>query len=248
MKTATLILALLTTALSAGTINIAVAANASYVVEELKKEFAKSHRETRIRVILGGSGKLAAQIQNGAPYGLFMSANMAYPEILYQQKLATTKPRIYAQGALAYFSQKERDFSKGMALLQENSIRKIAIGNPKTAPYGEAAVEAMKKAHVYTSVKKKLVYGESISQTLSYAVTAADIGIVATSSLSSPSLKGFEEHKHWECVDVALYAPIDQGVVLLKRGQDNPEYLEFYKFILSEQAKAIFKNYGYNVK
>jgi len=247
MKSAILILVLLAAALSAGTINIAVAANVSYVMEDLKKEFAKTNPETKVRVILGGSGKLAAQIQNGAPYGLFMSANMTYPQTLYRQKVAITKPRIYAQGALAYFSQKEQTFSKGMVLLKENSIRKIAIGNPKTAPYGEAAVEAMKNAHVYASVKRKLVYGESIAQTLSYAVTAADIGIVATSSLYSPSLSAYQEHKHWECVNAALYTPIDQGIVLLKRGQNNSEYLAFYKFILSARAKVIFKRYGYNV-
>ncbi|MBT8343653.1 MAG: molybdate ABC transporter substrate-binding protein, partial [Sulfurovum sp.] len=164
---------------SAGEISIAVAANVSYAIEALKKEFNVLHPETKVQVILGSSGKLTAQIKHGAPYGLFMSANMKYPEALYSEEMAVTKPVVYAQGALAFLSQKERNYDANMTVLRSEDIQKIAIANPQTAPYGVAAAEALKNAGVYESLKKKFVYGESISQTVTYATSAADIGIIA---------------------------------------------------------------------
>jgi len=237
-----------TALLSAGEINIAVAANVSYAIDELKAEFAKTHPDTKVQVTLGSSGKLTAQIKNGAPYGLFMAANMSYPEALFADKIALTEPIIYAQGGLAYLSMKERDFSKGIALLQDKSIGKIAIANPKTAPYGKAAIEAMKNADIYDNVEPKLVYAESISQTVAYAVTAADIGIIAKSSLYSATMTQYKENVNWASVNLTLYTPIKQGIVLLKYGEKSKEYRAFYDFILSEKAKDIFKRYGYIVK
>jgi len=242
-----LLLLLVALPLFAGKINIAVAANVSYAIDELKAEFAKRHPGTKVAVILGGSGKLTAQIKNGAPYGLFMSADMRYPQVLFNDRIATAEPAVYAQGALALLSIKPRDFSKGIELLKSDSIGRIAIANPKTAPYGRAAAEALKNAKVYDSIKKKFVYGESISQTVAYAVTATDIGIVAKSSLYSPKMSRYRENVNWSSVDPALYMPIKQGVVLLKNGA-NDEYRAFYDFILSAEAKKIFKKYGYIVQ
>ncbi len=238
-------LAFLTSTLFAGEITIAVAANVSYAMDELKAEFKKSHPETKVNVILGGSGKLTAQIRNGAPYGLFMSADMRYPQALYDDNLTLGAPHVYAQGALAFFSVKPQDFSQGMKLLNSEQIHKIAIANPKTAPYGKAAVEAMQNAKVYDAIKAKFVYGESISQTVSYAVVAADLGIIAKSSLFSSNLSQYKEGVNWASVDPALYTPIKQGVVLLKTSNDQDAYRAFYTFMLSEQAKNILKRYGY---
>lgn len=236
---------LINVSLFAGEITIAVAANVSYAIDELKAEFVKSNPDTKVRVTLGGSGKLTAQIKNGAPYGLFMSANMDYPQALYDDKMAITEPLVYVQGALAYLSVKEQDFSKGMDLLKDPKIKKIAIANPKTAPYGKAAVEAMKNAKIYDDVKSKFVYGESISQTVSYAVIAADIGIIAKSALYSSKMVQYRENVNWVPVDPTLYTPIKQGIVLLKYGEGNSGYRAFYDFILSEQGKEILKKYGY---
>ena len=234
--------------LYAGTINIAVAANVSYAIDELKAEFAKTHPETTIRVTLGSSGKLTAQIKNGAPYTLFMAANMKYPQALYDDKIAVTKPVIYAQGALAYLSIHKRDFSKGIALLTEDTIGKIAIANPQTAPYGKAALEAMKKANIYEEVKPKFVYAESISQTVSYAVTATDIGVIAKSSLFSDTMSQYKEGVNWAPVDPSLYTPIKQGIVILKNAKENAEVKAFYEFMLSTKAKEILIRYGYIVQ
>ena len=246
MKKMILIFSLLLSTLAAGEITVAIAANVSYAIDELKSEFAKSNPDTNVQVILGSSGKLTAQIKNGAPYGLLMSADMAYPEALYRDGLAETTPQVYAEGALAILSAKKRDFSKGMMILSSKQIRRVAIANPKTAPYGRAALEAIQSSGIYDKVKQKFVYGESISQTVTYATTAADIGLVAKSSLYTPHMKRYAEGVNWISVDRKLYAPIKQGILLLKKGAGNPEYQAFYDFILSPKAKSIFKKYGYD--
>ena len=230
-----------------GSINIAVAANVSYAIESLKAEFKKVHPDTKVLVTLGSSGKLTAQIKNGAPYQIFMSANMKYPEALFSDSLTLREPIVYAKGSLALFSTKRQDFSKILTLLKEKKINKIAIANPKTAPYGKAALEAMKKSGVYNEIKSKLIYAESASQTLSYTMLAADIGFIAKSSLYSPKLTKYKQNTNWIDVDRRLYTPIDQGIVLLKNAKDNPEVVAFYEFILSEKAKQIFKDFGYTI-
>ncbi|MGM0622456.1 MAG: molybdate ABC transporter substrate-binding protein, partial [Campylobacterota bacterium] len=158
------------------------------------------------------------------------------------------KPHVYAQGALAYLSSSQKDYTKGMQLLKDASIDKIAIANEKTAPYGAAAIEAIKNASVYEDVKHKFVFAESISQTVAYAVTAADIGFIAKSSLYSDKMSRYVRNKHWHEVDPKLYKPIDQGVVILKNGDKNPNVHALYTFILSAQAADIFKEYGYIVQ
>ena len=245
MKKILLTLILSVTSLLAGEINIAVAANVSYAMDELKAEFAKISPQTKVQVTLGSSGKLVAQIKSGAPYGVFMSANMKFPEALYSEGLTSAKPVVYAQGSLAYLSAQKQDFSKGINLLISKNINKIAIANPTTAPYGKAAVEAMQKAKIYDEVKGKFVYAESISQVVTYATTAADIGFVAKSSLYSPKMSQFKEGVNYMEVDPKLYTPIKQGIVLMKNVETNKEYKAFYDFILSEKAKTIFRKYGY---
>ncbi len=240
-----LIASLLIASLHASTITIAVAANVSFAIESLKTAFKKQYPQTNVRVILGSSGKLTAQISNGAPYGLFMSANMAYPNALYKQGVATTKPVVYAKGALALLSVRERDFSQGLALLKNANIHRIAIANPHTAPYGKAAKEALQNARLYQKLLPKFVYGESIAQTFSYTLRATDIGIIAQSLLYSPKMAHFKQHKNWVSVDKKFYMPIKQGIVLLKNVPNKKEYQKFYDFVLSKKAKTILHHYGY---
>ncbi|MDY0238719.1 MAG: molybdate ABC transporter substrate-binding protein [Campylobacterales bacterium] len=229
--------------LQAETIRLAVAANVAFAMDELIVEFNKTHPNVKIEPTFSSSGKLVAQIKNGAPYDIFMAANMAFPKEIYDSGLATTKPIIYAQGALAFFSSKEFDFSKGMELLTDPSIQKIAIANPKTAPYGAAAVEAFKSAKIYEKIENKLVFAESISQTVNFATTAADIGLINASALYSSKMSEYKEGKNWAMVEDSLYEPIDQGVVLLKGAKKEAE--SFYDFIFSNEAKKIMKEYGY---
>ena len=248
MKKIVLILMILASSLCANQINISVAANVSYAIDELISEFNKTNPNTKVLVTLGGSGKLTAQIKNGAPYNIFMSANMKFPQSLYDDKIAITKPIIYAQGSLAMLSAKEMDFKEGINLLKNNSISKIAIANPKTAPYGAATIEALKNIKIYDEVKNKFVYAESISQTVAYTTIAADIGFIAKSSLYDKKMAKYKENINWIDVDSRLYTPINQGIVIINNAKENAEVKAFYDFILSNNAKKIFKEYGYLVK
>lgn len=238
----------LSVSLLAGEISIAVAANMTDAIEVLKGEFAKTNPNTKINTVLGSSGKLTAQMKNGAPFDLFFSADMKFPEALYAEKLAVTKPVVYASGALAMMSVKGLDLSKGLSILTDAKVGKVAIANPKTAPYGTAAVEAFKNAKVYDAIESKLVFGESISQTVQFATTAADVGFVNKSAFYSDKMKAYKEGKEWVSVDPKLYTPIAQGVVVLKQAQNNAEAKAFYDFVLTNvKAKAILKDFGYIV-
>jgi molybdate transport system substrate-binding protein len=248
MKKIILVLMVLCSSIFAGQVNIAVAANVSYAINELIAEFNKTNPDTKIQVTLGSSGKLTAQIKNGAPFNIFMAANMKFPESLYQDSIAITKPVVYAQGAIAMLSSKELDFKKGIDLIKDDSISKVAIANPKTAPYGTAAVEAIKNAKILDLIESKFVYAESISQVVTYATTAADIGFIAKSSLYDEKMSKYKENVNWVSVDPTLYTPIKQGIVIINNAKDNAEVKAFYDFILGNKAKKIFEDYGYLVK
>ncbi len=248
MRKIILALMVLCSSIFAGQINIAVAANVSYAIDELIKEFNKTNPNTKVQVTLGSSGKFVAQIQNGAPFEIFMSADMKFPQTLFDENIAITKPEVYAQGSIAMLSSKELDFTKGINLIKDDSISKIAIANPKTAPYGTATLEAIKNAKISDEVEKKFVFAESISQAVTYATTAADVGFIAKSSLYDEKMSQYKENIHWISVDAKLYTPIDQGIVILKNAKDNKEVKAFYDFILSKEAKKIFENYGYITK
>ena len=231
----------------ASDITIAVAANVSYAIKPLVKAFHQTHPKSHVNVILGSSGKLFAQISHGAPYMLLMSADMKYPKKLYAHGMTTTQPMVYAQGALAILSQKKRDYCAEIFVLKDADIKKIAVANPKTAPYGVATMEALKNARMYKTLKKKFVYAESVSQTLLYATSVADIGIVAKSSLFAPQMDKYHEAVHWSEIDKSLYNPIDQGIVILTQGKGNGEVKAFYDFMFSKKAKEILNAYGYEV-
>jgi len=237
----------LATVMWAESLQVAVAANVSYAMDDLKKLFEAEYPGSKVEVTVGSSGKLTAQIMHGAPYEVFLSANMKYPEALYARGLSVTEPKVYAEGLLALISMKEQPFSEGISFLTSEKIKKIAIANPRTAPYGIAAEEVLKKSGIYTKIRSKLVFGESVGQTLSYTMTAADIGFVAMSSLYSPKLKHLEEGKHWVAVESRLYTPIRQGIILLKKGEGDSIAKAFYDFMLGAKARNILVQYGYRI-
>jgi len=235
----------LSVVVSAGEVSIAVSTNAGHVMGELKTEFIKENPDIDVKITLASSGILLKHIRKGSDYGVFMSANMDYPQALYDDKIAITKPLVYAQGALAFFSTTPQDFFKGMDLLKTDAIKHVAIADPKTAPYGKAAIEALKDAGIYKEIKHKIIYAKNIGQAFTYTVMAAEIGIVSKSSLFSPKMKRYQEGIGWTTVNPGLYAPIRQGIVLLENAKDNNEYKTFYNFVLSNKAKRIFQKYGY---
>ena len=229
----------------ASSIKVALAANVSYAIGDLKKEFSKLYPNIQVKVVFGSSGKLYAQIFHGAPYDIYMSANMKYPISLYEKNLTLKKPTIYAKGSLALLSTSKQDFSKGLNILLNKKIKTIAIANPKTAPYGIAAADALKNAKLYDKIKSKFIYGESISQTVSYTKTAANIGLVAKSSLYSPFMKEYKKDVNWIDIDSTLYTPINQGIVILKKAKNIEDSKKFYDFILSTKGQNILEKFGY---
>lgn len=231
--------------LNAGEINVFAAANVTYAFDELKAEFAKISPDTKVTVTLGGSGALTTQIKNGAPADVFMAANMKFVENLDEAGFSATRPTVYAQGALALFSIRDIDFTKGIKAVE--GLKAVAIALPESAPYGKASIEALKKDGIFDKVEKNIIYTKSISEALSSALSAADAGFIAASAMYDPKMAKYKEGKNFILVNPDLYTPIDQGVILLKRGENNPEAKAFYDFILSEKAKEIFRKFGYNI-
>ncbi|WP_169975655.1 MULTISPECIES: molybdate ABC transporter substrate-binding protein [unclassified Campylobacter] len=231
--------------LNAGEINVFAAANVTYAFDELKAEFTKTNPDTKVTVTLGGSGALTTQIKNGAPADVFMAANMKFVQTVDEAGFSATRPIVYAQGALALFSIRDIDFTKGIKAVE--GLKAVAIALPESAPYGKASIEALKKDGIFDKVEKNIIYTKSISEALSSALSAADAGFIAASAMYDPKMVKYKEGKNFILVNPALYTPIDQGVILLKRGENNPEAKAFYDFILSEKAKEIFRKFGYNI-
>lgn len=227
-------------------ITIAAAANVQFALEDLKAEFTK---ETGIKVksVIGASGNLTSQIENGAPFDVFLSADMKYPNRLFNDGLSVESPQAYAYGVLVLWTMKELDLSKGIDVLTENEIKKIALADPSVAPYGRQAVNAMKKHHFYPAISSKLVYGESISQANQFITTgAADIGFTAKSVVAASNMK---DKGKWIEVDPQSYEPIAQGSIVLKYSRKNhfKEAKAFEDFIFTPPAQEIFKKYGYKI-
>lgn len=236
-----------TTALFASRVDVAAAANLSFVLQKLKDAYVQMHPAADIRFTTGSSGKLAIQIERGARYDIFLAANTEYTQRLYKEGKTLFAPKIYAEGALVLLSRQKGDFSKGMELLLQGAIRRVALANPKTAPYGKASVEALRKSGLYKKVERKIVYAESISQTLLYTLKAADAGLVAKSVLYAPGLEKFKEGENWMEIPPDLYTPISQAVVVLSSAKGNEEAKNFYNFLFTKAARDIFENHGYKV-
>lgn len=224
-------------------LRIAVAANAQFVAKTLAAEFKK---ETGVdaELVVGASGKFTTQIEQGAPFDVFLSADMKYPQELYDKCFTTAKPKEYAYGTLVIWTtKKDLGLSKGLYSLTNPAVGKIAVANPKLAPYGEAAIQALTHLKLLEKVQPNIVYGESIAQVNQYLLTGAtDVALTAKSVVLDPS----ESSKgKWVEVKSNLYQPIAQGVVILKTAAGNKQAQQFYNFIFSKQAKQIFKKYGY---
>ncbi len=226
-------------------ITVAASANVQYALNDIIKEFEKTYNK-KVKKVVSSSGKLSLQITKGAPYDIFLSADMKYPFFLYKKGYAATKPKLYAKGTLVLWTMKGidlKDWEK--SLIKE--AKKIALANPKNAPYGKAAIEVLKRKGVFDKVKKKLIFGDSVSQTNQYiASKIADAGFSAKAVVLSPKMRGKGE---WIEMDKTLYEPIKQGVIVTKHGykKQKNEVLQFYRFLFSEKAKSILKRYGYEV-
>ncbi|GAA4277048.1 molybdate ABC transporter substrate-binding protein [Aquimarina mytili] len=226
-------------------LNIAVAANMQFAMKELSKAFTN---QTGIAcdLIIGSSGKLTAQIKEGAPFDIFVSADMKYPNDLFKSGHTSTVPKIYAYGKLVLWSMID-DTEPSIDILNTSEIKHIAIANPKTAPYGIAAIQVLNQHGIYESIKGKLVFGESISQTNQFITSkSAEIGFTSKSIVLSPQIKG---KGNWVDIPNTDYSAIRQAVVILKNKNNLQDYAQaFHDFLFTDNAKNILENYGYSVK
>jgi len=226
----------------AGQTQVAVAANFTAPAKEIAAAFkAKTGDEAALS--FGASGQFYAQMQQGAPYQVFLSADADRPKAAVEAGLAVADSRFtYAIGKLVLWS-KSLDVTKGDETLKANAFAKLSIANPKSAPYGAAAVEAMTKLGVYDAIQPKIVQGNSIAQAFEFVDTGnAELGFVALSQLASVTAGS-----RW-VVPQDLYAPIRQDAVLLKTGADDEASKAFLAFLKGPEARAIIEKYGYSLE
>lgn len=231
----------------AQSITVAAAADLQFAMQEVAAQFQKQTGK-EVKLIYGSSGNFFQQLQNGAPFDMFFSANLDYPEKLQAAGLTESGSYYeYARGKIVVWVAKESmiDVSFGLQALLNPSVKKIAIANPQHAPYGQAAVAAMQKEGVYEKIKDKFVLGENISQTASFVVTgSADVGIVALSLALSPNMK--DKGRYVE-IPAGDYPPMQQACVVLSSSKNKETAKQFLSFIKSPAVADTFRKYGFEV-
>jgi len=226
----------------AQTVKVAAAANLRAVFDELKSAYAQSNPKTNVSANFGSSGTLLQQILSGAEFDVFMAADNSFPTKLKDQGAASGEIKTYALGKLVLWSNTV-DVSKGLEMLTDPSVKRIAVAKPELAPYGDRAMEVLKSTGLYNKVKDKIIYADNISQTAQFAQTGnAEVGFLALSLTMTPEMKG-----SLYVIDPKLYKPVEQAMVLVKSWKVNPDAAKFMKFILSPESKPIFEKYGYIV-
>jgi len=246
-------LAILATALSpmllaqGKEIRVAAAADLKVAMGELSEDFEKQ-TGTKVNVTYGSSGNFFSQLQNGAPFDLFFSADIEYPRRL--EAAGLTEPATlyeYAVGRIVIWMPADTkvDIARlGWKALLDASVEKIAIANPEHAPYGRAAVAALQKSGIYESVKAKLVYGENISQAAQFVQSGnAQAGIVAMSLAVSLAMR---DGKRWE-IPADMHPALEQGAVILKDAKDKDAARAFLEFLKSGTGRATLAKYGFEL-
>lgn len=228
-------------------IRVAAAADLEFALEDLTAQYAKQTGK-QVKVSYGSSGNFFAQIQSGAPFDLFMSADIAYARKL--EDAGSAEPGTlyqYAFGRIVIWMPENArvDLANvGWKALLEPSVEKIAIANPEHAPYGRAAVAALRNAGIYDQVRSKLVYGENIAQAAQFIVSGnAQAGIIALSLGASPAMR---TGKRWE-IPANMHPPIEQAAVILKSAKDKEGARAFLAFVKSSAGRRILESYGFNL-
>jgi molybdate transport system substrate-binding protein len=227
---------------------VAAASDLQFAMQDVAGRFEKETGET-VRLIYGSSGNFFQQIQNGAPFDMFFSANLEDPKKLEAAGLIEPGSFYgYAKGKIVIWvpKQSKLDLSSGMQVLLDPSVKKIAVANPQHAPYGQAAVAAMQKENIYEKVKDKLVLGENISQTASFVVSgSADVGIVALSLALSPNMK--DKGRYAE-IPAGEYPPIEQACVIVGSSKNKETARKFLSFVKTPAVGDLLRSYGFDVQ
>lgn len=230
---------------SAQEITVAAAADLQFAMQDIATQFQKDTGK-RVKVIYGSSGNFFQQIENGAPFDLFFSANLDYPKRL--EAAGLTEPGTfyqYAAGQIVLWVRNDSklDIQPGLASLLHPEVKKIAVANPEHAPYGQAAVAAMKAEKLYAQISGKLVLGENISQTASFVMSGAvDAGIIALSLAISPNMKA---KGHYVEIPSGDYPPIQQACVVLKSSKQKDSARAFLDYVKSPKIRGLLRSYGF---
>lgn len=222
---------------------VAAAADLHQALDEVVRAYTHDHPSARINVVYGSSGNLLTQIEQGAPFDLFFSADSEYPQQLVAHGNAGGTPVPYAMGHLVMWSGSIDLKGVQVADLAQPRFEHIAIANPQHAPYGKRAEQALRAAGVWGKVQPRLVMGDNIAQAAQYAFSGnAQVGLVAESLVRGSQAKGSTAP-----VPESLYEPLRQSFVLTRHGAQDAVAQDFARYVQGAQAKAILAGYGFNL-
>jgi molybdate transport system substrate-binding protein len=229
-------------------VRVAAAADLRFALEDAIHAFETANPDIHVTATFGSSGNFFQQLSNKAPFDLFLSADIGYPEKLIEQELALPDTLFeYATGKIVVWARKDSplkvDFD-GIDVLRNSDAKKIAIANPKFAPYGRAAEAALKSLNLYDEVEPRLVLGENIAQTAQFVESgSADVGIIALSIALAPAMR---DQGQFALVPTDAYLPIRQGGVVLSWVQDREATLKFREFLESARGRAVLEHFGFS--
>lgn len=226
-----------------GEVRVAVAASLRDTFLELVQLFNQHHPTIRVIPSFGSSGAFTAQISQGAPFDIFMSADMAFPQELQRRGLVEEGSlRAYAIGRLALFIPSRVGVrATSLQVLTDPRIRRVINANPEVAPYGRAAVQAMTRAGVYAAVRERIALGQNISQAAQLTLAAGDAGFVALAAIYGPDLR---HQGTWYVVPQRYHDPIEHGYLIV-RGRARPEVRLLHEFLSSAEAQRVYRAWGY---
>jgi molybdate transport system substrate-binding protein len=229
--------------LQAGEITIAAASDLKFAMDDIITAFRLAHPADKIEVVYGSSGNFHAQIQQGAPYDLYFSADISYALELERAGFAAAPTQPYATGRIVLWSTQVDASTLTLANLTEARFARIAIANPAHAPYGKRAEEALQAAGVWDQVEAKLVFGENIAQTAQFVQSgAAQIGVIALALAVNPELAAQGDYF---LIPDSLHEPLEQGFIITARAKANALASEFAAFMAAETTRAIMGRYGF---
>lgn len=224
-------------------LRIAAASSMTFAFKELVPHFEELHPEVRVEVIYGSSGNFHAQIKQGAPFDLFFSADTSFPQSLVDTGHALGPVTVYALGRIALWSHTHDLSAWQLADVATKDQQKIAIANPRHAPYGRAAEEAFRAAGVWKQIETRLTYGENVSQTLQYMeLGTATLGVLPLSVVASPTLK---EKGSYLLIPADLHSPLEQGYVVTMLGRGSKPAKAFTAFLTQPSSRALLDGYGF---
>jgi molybdate transport system substrate-binding protein len=226
---------------------IAAASDLKFALDSVIAAYKKVEGGAKVEVAYGSSGKLFEQIMNGAPFDMFFSADIGYPQKLAEKGLILSSVKTYGFGKIVLWSKKGDPSRDKMSLLLKDDVKKIAIANPLHAPYGRSAEQALKYYGNYDKIKAKLVFGENISQTAQFVTSgAADAGILALSLALSPAMKNLGGT--YFIIPQESYQALEQGYVTLQHGKNNGAVKKLDDFIQHETSKKILHYFGFTTR